>query len=264
MGRHRRRPAPGQRGRRCELAAIPVGSLPGVPAEAFVNDVKADLFHAPTPSTWPSTTTSPATSALPAAEHRPRPQLALDRRRPARPAPGLAGGPGPRPAGASVRGHRVRPLLHPRRRRALGRAHRRRAHHLLPRPRHPAPRERPGRRLLRPRPLRPRRLLAAARGVGPGASARRSLFRGAAGLVVPSSASTLGGRGAADQGAADFVAPNPPFGAVFTYPCQERWQPQGGAPGAARSRARPRGRTPRTRAGTSSTRERARRRRRCC
>jgi len=29
--------------------------------------------------------------------------------------------------------------------------------------------------------------------------------------------SVLGGRGAADQGAASFVAPNPPFGAVFTY-----------------------------------------------
>ena len=107
---------------------IEVGTLPGVPASAFVNDVKADLFdaeHRVRRARRPQVRRLPA---VPAEEHRPRPDVAVDRRRPA----------GRHLVWRVVQDHvkpdllfagdRVRPLLHARRRRPLDQADRRRAH----------------------------------------------------------------------------------------------------------------------------------------
>ena len=60
--------------------------------------------------------------AVPGEEHRPGRHLDLHRRGPARPAPRLAGGPGPRQARPAVRRDGVRHLLHRRRRRPVGRS----------------------------------------------------------------------------------------------------------------------------------------------
>ena len=57
--------------------------------------------------------------ALRAGQPRPRPHLDVHRRRPAGPADRLHPDPGPREAGAALRRHRVRPLRHARRGRAL-------------------------------------------------------------------------------------------------------------------------------------------------
>ena len=82
---------------------IEVGTLPGVPASAFVNDVKADLFDADTVYVALDDHKSRRLHAVPAEEQRPRPQLAVDRRRPAAAPPRVAAGAGSRQAGPAVR-----------------------------------------------------------------------------------------------------------------------------------------------------------------
>ena len=100
--------------------------------------------------------------ALSLREQRRRPQLAVDRRRPARRDRDLVGGTGPRTSRSAIPRHRTRHLFYDQRGRPLGPAGRRRPHDLVPRPGDPAPRQRPGGRDLRPRLLRPGRLRAAA------------------------------------------------------------------------------------------------------
>ena len=73
---------------------------------------------------------------------------------------------GPRQTGAALCRHRVRRLLHPQRGRQLDQAQGQAPDHPGPRPRHPSRRKRPRARHLRPGLLHPRRLLAAARGLG--------------------------------------------------------------------------------------------------
>ena len=122
--------------------------------------------------------------AVPAEEQRPRPDVEVDRGRPAGAPPRLARRAGPREAGPALRRDGVRAVLHPRWRCALDQAGWRRADDRLPRPRDPAPRVGPGRRLVRPRHLRARRLHGPARaGRGRAREAGHSL-PGAQGPVV--------------------------------------------------------------------------------
>ena len=95
-------------------------SLPGVPASAFVNDLKADLFDADTVYV--------ALDDHKSGDFRPYLLKSADRGRTWRsiagdlpaPAPRLARRAGPREAGPALRGDGVRALLHDRRRRAAG------------------------------------------------------------------------------------------------------------------------------------------------
>ena len=216
LRRHRRRPDPGHRGRRragaasrsarCRASRRPPSSTTSRPT-----------CTTPTPSTSRSTTTRSATSR-PTCSRAPT-AAAPGARSPAtcRPAPRVAGRAGPRQARPAVRRHRVRDLLHRRRRRPLDQADRRRADHLVPRPRHPAARERPGGRVLRPRLLRARRLLAAAGDRRDRPRARRPCCSRPRRAWWYIERRPLGGSGRAPRATAFFIAPNPPFGAVFTY-----------------------------------------------
>ena len=135
----------------------------------------------------------------------------------------------PQPA---LRRHRVRPLLHARRRQALDPAQGRPADDRRPRPRDPEARERSRRRHVRPRLLHPRRLHAAARGEPGGARAGRGALPGAQRAASTSRRRPLGFRGKGFQGDAFYTAPNPPFGAVFTYYLKDGAQDEEeGAPG---------------------------------
>ena len=85
------------------------------------------------------------------------------------------------------------------------------------RPRDPGARERPRARDLRPRLLRPRRLLAAAQRLPRRRSTEEATLFPVrdAWMFIPSA--PFGGREKAFLGDRFFTAPNPPFGAVFTY-----------------------------------------------
>ncbi len=96
-------------------------------------------------------------------EHRPGPDLEEHRRRPPQEGHGLQLHPGPQGREAALCGHRVRRLLHNRRRRTLGAAQGRHAHHRRPRHGDPGSRKRPGACHLRPRVLHPGRLQPPAR-----------------------------------------------------------------------------------------------------
>ena len=196
---------------------IEVGSLPGVPASAFVNDVKADLLDAGTVYV--------ALDDHKSGDFRPYLLKSTDRGRTWRSIVGDL--PARHLVWRLVQDHVKPDLLFAGTEFGIffttdGGARwveldRRRADDLLPRPRHPAPRERPRGRRVRPRLLRARRLLRAARGPDEALAEGCALFPVARGLVVrgahPARATAAGRR----QGAAFFVAPNPPFGAVFTY-----------------------------------------------
>ena len=163
---------------------VEVGSLPGVPASAFVNDLKADLHDADT--------VYAALDDHKSGDFRPYLLKSADRGRTWR---SIAGDLPARHLVWRVVQDHVKPDLlfagtefglfftndggAP-----LGEARRRRADHRVPRPRHPAARERPRGRLLRPRLLRPRRLLGAARGHGGGAREGGVALPDPQGLVV--------------------------------------------------------------------------------
>ena len=123
----------------------------------------------------------------------------------------------PRDARPALRRHRVRRLRHPRRRPALAPLEERDAADRRPRPGDPAQGERPGGRHLRPGHLHPRRLQPA-----PPPDASRLLDKPAAILPIKKAllyipAAPLAGGEKAYQGASFYTAPNPPFGATFTY-----------------------------------------------
>ena len=126
----------------------------------------------------------------------------------------------------ALRRHRVRALLHPGRRRASGS----RLKGGLPtiagaRPGDPGARERPRARHLRPRHLRPRRLHAAAPGRGARRWRRTSvLLPGQAGAGSTSRPCRSACRGKSLPGRSYYTAPNPPFGAVFTYYLKEGYK----------------------------------------
>ena len=138
---------------------VEAGALPGVPASAFVNDLKADLHDADT--------VYAALDDHKSGDLRPYLLKSVDRGRTWR---SIAGDlPARHLVWRVVQDHVKPDLLFAGTefgiffttdgRAALGEARRRRADDRLPRPRDPAARERPRGRLLRPRLLRPRRLL---------------------------------------------------------------------------------------------------------
>ena len=100
--------------------------------------------------------------AVPAAERRPRPDVGVDCLEPARARQRVDARGRSSRSETAVRRHRVRPVLHPRRRRLVGAAQGRHPDDRRARHQDPGPRERPRRRHLRPRHLHPRRLHPAA------------------------------------------------------------------------------------------------------
>ena len=117
-------------------------------------------------------------------EHRPRQDLDLDHRRPAGARQRVCGRRGSGEAGPAVRRHRVRRVLHARRRQALDPAQGRHADDPGARPGDPETRERPRCRDVRARLLCARRLLAAARDQRRGTGEGRRAVSGQAGVHV--------------------------------------------------------------------------------
>ncbi len=159
LRRHRRRPGAGERGRR-RLVAI--GRVPADLRAAVRQRHPGLAPRAGRRLRRPRQPQGRRLPAPPAGEPRPRPHLEVDRRRSTRPRRRLVARPGSCPERPALCRRRVRSLRLSRPRQEVD-APRRRADDLLPRRRHPAPRERRGRRHLRPRFLRARRLLAPAR-----------------------------------------------------------------------------------------------------
>ena len=132
-------------------------SFPGVPVMSYVSDLFASRFDANVVYATFNNHKAGDFKPYAAAQRRPRPYLDLRHRRSARARQRLDDRRGHRRARPPLRGHRVRALLHPRRREEVGPAQGRPARDRRARPRDPEARGRPGDRDLRPRLLRPRR-----------------------------------------------------------------------------------------------------------
>ena len=162
LRRHRRRPGPGHRGRRPDLA--PPGQLPRRAGAAATSATSSPRASTRTSSTPPSTTTRAATSS-PTCSRAPTAAAPGPRSRPTCPRAAPPGRIAEDTAhhGAALRRHRVRPLLLEGRRREVGAPQGRPADDPRARPRDPEARGRPRDRHLRARLLRPRRPHAAPR-----------------------------------------------------------------------------------------------------
>ncbi len=156
---HRRRPRPGERGRRQDLA--PPGDVPGRSRDelrqrpvrlALRRQRRLRDLQQPQGRRF---------QAVRPPQRRPRPHLDVHHRRPPGPRQRLDDRRGHRGEGPPLRGNRVRALLQPRRREEVGSAQGRDARDRRARPGDPEAGERPGRGDLRPRLLRPRRPHAA-------------------------------------------------------------------------------------------------------
>ena len=195
-----------------------IDTLPGVPDVFFVNDIKADLHDADTVYVVGRRPQDRRLLAVPAEEHRPRPELdaassatcpsgtssgascrITSSRSCCSSAPSSASSSPSTAGGSWIKLSGGVPNI-PFRDLAIQTTG-----------------ERPGRRHVRPRLLRPRRLHAAAPGLGGGARSRRRCSSRCARPGGTSSAGRSAAASKASQGAAFFTAPNPPFGAVFTY-----------------------------------------------
>ena len=139
-----------------------IASFPGVPAQTYVSYLFPSWFDSERRLRGLRQPQARRLHALPPPERRPGRDLDLDRGRPAGARHRLRDRAGLREARPALRRHRVRPLLHARRRQEVGAAEGRPADDRGARPGDPAARERPGARHLRARLLRPRRLLRAA------------------------------------------------------------------------------------------------------
>ena len=138
-------------------------TFPGVPEMSYVSDLFASRFDTNVVYADLQQPQERRLQALRPEERRPRPHLDVRHRRPPGARQRLDDRRGHRGEGAPLRRHRVRPLLHPRRREEVGAAQGRHARDRRARPRDPEARGRPRGRHLRPRLLRPRRPHAAAR-----------------------------------------------------------------------------------------------------
>ncbi len=155
--------------------------------------------------------------AIPAAQRRPRPHVDVHRWRPPGTGQLVDHRRGSRRPGPVVHRDRVRDLLQQGRRQEVDPAEGRPAAHRRARHGVPEARGRPRHRHLRPRLLRAGRLHASAprNAVGPRDKPAVTFPVKKVFGFMPSS--PIGGRGKAFLGEAFYAAPNPPFGAVFTY-----------------------------------------------
>ena len=168
---HRRRPRPGERGRREDLA--PPGDLPGRPGDELRQRPLRLPLRRERRLRRLQQPQERRLQALRPAQRRPRPHLDVRHRRPPRARQRLDDRGGHRGEGPPLRGDRVRALLQPGRREEVGAAQGRHAGDRRARPRDPEAGERPRRGHLRPRLLRPRRPHAAPRTRSPPTSTRR-------------------------------------------------------------------------------------------